>query len=1082
MDILKKKFFNIKGLAIYIAIFAIVLTLGTSYAYFIYNKDGNSHELIAGNVYLNSTDKGSVSLTGLYPMSDEDGIENGIKYTFDVTGYNLSNKDIHYGVYVNYGEEKENKTRFRDADIKFYLTETINGVTSRVYGPSSVKDFNRSILYANTIEGNISKDTPINISYELTMWISDNVLISDSVTELEGRSIYTTDEFKNSYASIKVEVYGDFVEKNLPVIGYITYDTSSLGIANPKSTPIYSNLTGTVTNEVTSTTLNNFIGWSTSLNGEVVYLPGDSINASDIVNNNLTLYPVLQKEKLVDKITSTLTLTDASTDIDGTRYVTGTNPNNYLWYSGKLWRIVSINGDGSIKLVTQNNITTLTWDILESNTDYSTSQIRTWLNDEFLPTLYDADNLLVDSTWDYTTYEEETATKVTPTSTVTNEKVGLLTIYEASSLSFLENEYSSWLMSPQTDSLYVWLFNFAGTEVSSSPTTSMGVRPSVNLKSNIQLLGGIGKKDDPYLIVGDKENGKNSEFLSNRVSGEYINFNNTLYRIVGTEKIDGQTLTKITMADYSQNNNTLTNSLTFGASTSAATYSPSYGIGLYLEEWYNADSTSETYADTYINNSYKKLIATAQDDKILWYTGSASSSYDYTLSKIGTSVSATIGLGYYGEIFSSPIEVGNLSNPFLERIWLMTKYSSSNVWYVNVYGTASNDSPTSTYGVRPSFYLKSHVKIVSGSGLPHNPYEIKSGAPSCSFSQSPNLYTGGEIGEFYLACTSDSGFKDSDINISDFEFDNSKISITNIAKSSIDNGYRYTITVKSGSSVGAPNITIKKNSIISGDNCPNERLGTSIVVINKDITKPVCTFYGPTNGTISKDGSPNTSEFSLECTDNMGLSNDSKILASDFEFSTNGVVQISNIVSSKITGGYKYTITVTAVNDGTTTLTLKSGVYSDGTNNTNDSVTSNSITVASIITDVEGPSCVFTGPDDATIYMMTTPNSTNFYLTCTDESEFGDSDITTSDFSIGTSTYSLGRAAPGGSSEIVSDPPIYISSVTKNAITGGYKYTITVRASLIGDTTISLKPGVISDKYGNGNVSVTSESIAVRRQ
>ena len=38
-------------------------------------------------------------------------------------------------------------------------------------------------------------------------------------------------------------------------------------------------------------------------------------------------------------------------------FITGTNPNNYIWYSGKLWRAVSIDpSDNSVKLVTQWNI------------------------------------------------------------------------------------------------------------------------------------------------------------------------------------------------------------------------------------------------------------------------------------------------------------------------------------------------------------------------------------------------------------------------------------------------------------------------------------------------------------------------------------------------------------------------------------------------------------------------------------------------------------------------------------------------------------------------------------------------------
>jgi len=210
----KKRKFKLKGLVLYVIIFVVVLALGVSYSFFVYNKDGNSQTLIAGNIYLNSKDNGNVSLTGLYPMSDDDGIKNGIKYQFDVSGYNLSNKPIYYGIYVNEGDKISNKTRLRDNDVKLYLTKTIDGVTSVVVGPYNAEEFNRNILYTDTIEGNISKENEVDIKYELTMWISDKVLISDSVTNIEGRSVYTTEEFKNSYASVKIEVYGDFTKKN----------------------------------------------------------------------------------------------------------------------------------------------------------------------------------------------------------------------------------------------------------------------------------------------------------------------------------------------------------------------------------------------------------------------------------------------------------------------------------------------------------------------------------------------------------------------------------------------------------------------------------------------------------------------------------------------------------------------------------------------------------------------------------------------------------------------------------------------------------------------------------------------------
>ena len=210
----KKRKIKLKGLMFFIPIFVIMLVFTVSYSFFFYNKEGNSHTLIAGNIYLNTTDNGNVSLTGLYPMSDTDGIKNGIKYRFDVSGYNLSNKTIYYGIYINKGDEITDKTRLRDGDVKLYLTKTINDVTSVVMGPYNVEEFNRNILYNDTFAGNISKENEVNVEYELTMWISDRVLISDSITNLDGRSIYTSEEFKNSYASVKVEVYGDFVEKS----------------------------------------------------------------------------------------------------------------------------------------------------------------------------------------------------------------------------------------------------------------------------------------------------------------------------------------------------------------------------------------------------------------------------------------------------------------------------------------------------------------------------------------------------------------------------------------------------------------------------------------------------------------------------------------------------------------------------------------------------------------------------------------------------------------------------------------------------------------------------------------------------
>ena len=699
----------------------LIIMIGVSFAFFTYEGFTGDSEVITGQLYLKYADSNTLSLTNIFPetrvkaMERKDNVVN-----FTVKGKNThTTDDIFYSIGITYGDEISGKTRIKPEDIRVYLESDGNTLVDGV----TYQEWNDQKLYDSVVKANTTTEQTTN--YTLRVWVDENVLISDS----NPNASYTSDVWNNSYISLKVVVEG------VNVIGYVTYDLSSYGLDNPEATPIFKGKEVNVTSEVNKTTLNNFRGWRTSIDGEVVYQPGDTIASSDIVNDNVTLYPYFV-ETLQEALELDIPDNIQAADAEGNRYLKGNQAAtpNYLWYSGKLWRIVSINSDGTIKLVTQGNMTTIAWDASNPSTDYSTSQVHTWLNNEFLPTLANVDTVLADSTWDYTTYSSTTdaATKVQPIDYVENEKVGLLTIYEiykigaspSSLTSFLKNGYQWVTMSPMINNEAVWRILENGSITRSSGLQyAYGIRPSVNLKSNIKILGGTGTKSNPYVIEGDKATAINSELLNNRISGEYINFNEVLYRIVGTEEINGQKFTKITMADYTVNKNALTISLAFGASKSEIVYSPTYGIGLYLEEWYQADSNSETYATTYIKDNYKSMIATANDDNVAWYTGPTSGvGYDYTYSKTGTPVSATIGLGYYGEMFSSQFGDGNSLSAY---IWLMTIYSSS---YIGVI-TPTNEfynykTPTQSYGVRPSFYLKSNVKIVSGNGQPGSPYEI----------------------------------------------------------------------------------------------------------------------------------------------------------------------------------------------------------------------------------------------------------------------------------------------------------------------------------------------------------------------
>ena len=124
---------------------------------------------------------------------------------------------------------------------------------------------------------------------------------------------------------------------------------------------------------------------------------------------------------------------------DGTTYLSGSQECitfNYVWYSGKLWRITAINPDGTMKMITDSNITTINWGSKStvSSSDltsaYSTSWMREWLNQEFLPTLYNYENIIVtDAGWYSIADSVSTPTKPTGDYTIT-DPVGLLNAYE----------------------------------------------------------------------------------------------------------------------------------------------------------------------------------------------------------------------------------------------------------------------------------------------------------------------------------------------------------------------------------------------------------------------------------------------------------------------------------------------------------------------------------------------------------------------------------------------------------------------------------------------------------------------------
>ena len=400
-------------------------------------------------------------------------------------------------------------------------------------------------------------------------------------------------------------------------------------------------------------------------------------------------------------------------------FITGTDPNNYIWYSGKLWRAVSIDSsDNSVKLVTQWNISALPYNA-ENNTAFQGSYMEQWLNDTsvdgFLGNLREPEKFIkTDSVWNATL---TTATTKPEKTTMVTDAVGLLNIYEytmsyksaTDSTGYLNNGLYWWTLTPYRSSSVRNVSNY-GNSYYDSPANSYGSRPSINLKSAVKIIDGDGTVDNPYRLEGDDDS-PTGTLLSTRYSGEYISFGtgeNNLYRIVSHENGTG---TKITSAIPLKDNGNY-KTIAFGSN---GTFSKDNTIGTFL----NGDYLT---TGTYLTSEQVNMI----EDNTTWYLGTVGNTnyklakyQDATSSNLTTSTTtAKVGLLRLGELMAGQFDKYGNNTTY----WTLTPYSASYVRYVSSNGDVGSRSPTSSSGSRPSMNLKSTVKIVSGTGTKSDPF------------------------------------------------------------------------------------------------------------------------------------------------------------------------------------------------------------------------------------------------------------------------------------------------------------------------------------------------------------------------
>ena len=215
----------------------LILTISLTYAVFSMSKTGQNSSLVVGDVYMHyANGNKSINLANVMPSETYDATSF---FEFTIDGKNTTtNKDIWYEIILKHGDVVSGKTRIKDNLLKFTLTETKNGTTTTVFDGRSYGDLTNKRIWVNTISKNTTSE--VSITYRLYMWISNNTVIGNVNQD------YTTDEWKNIFASIKVDVAGDFNEKIL------TTDEACFTTENIKEYELNTNMTTDELNKCTT--------------------------------------------------------------------------------------------------------------------------------------------------------------------------------------------------------------------------------------------------------------------------------------------------------------------------------------------------------------------------------------------------------------------------------------------------------------------------------------------------------------------------------------------------------------------------------------------------------------------------------------------------------------------------------------------------------------------------------------------------------------------------------------------------------------------------------------------------------------
>ncbi len=373
-------------------------------------------------------------------------------------------------------------------------------------------------------------------------------------------------------------------------------------------------------------------------------------------------------------------------------YYKGNVQDNYVRYSSILWRVVRVNEDGSVTLISDTPLTSMVFGYEVD--DFKSSYVYKWLNETFYSQLKNSEQYLLDTNYcaDAITDSNDVSCDKIETS-----KVAMISVYEylkaTGSKSYLNDSKSFWSLSPNTEHK-IWFMNQNGLvnneSFSGESYHSYGVRPMITVKGDLKILSGVGTSDDPYQFENNT-----STVLKEQTVGSYVTYSDQVWRMIEVNDLG----VKVALNGYIKLQDTEVKNQ-FAEDSNIFSIQSTENIGYYL---------NSTYYDSLKNKEY----LVDYPWKVSYYN--SSQKYQYPLEAVET-VRATVGLLQISDLFLNDFSDYALINP--------ASGGDGTIFTVLEDGRLYAGMITEPLKIRPAIVLKDNLNITGGSGTEKDPFVL----------------------------------------------------------------------------------------------------------------------------------------------------------------------------------------------------------------------------------------------------------------------------------------------------------------------------------------------------------------------